>query len=440
MANTYLTKTLGTPTNNKRWTFSAWVKKSHVGSDINTLFGAGGSNSNFGSIWVNYSNGMIQFHSATSGGQTGGSVRLLNKLRDVAAWYHIVVSFDSANSTAADRVKIYINGIRGTNFDGTPDYPNLNIASFINSNIAHTVGKDSYRSAGYYNGSASHIHFIDGTVYAASSFGSTDSTTGEWTINTAPNVTYGNNGFAILKDGNTITDQSPNSNNFSLGGGAVTTIKDCPDNNFATMNPADVTKGAGTTVYTNGNTTVSISNTARNASRSSLAFTAGKFYAECKVISVGGDVRIGVMGIDGTVAQPVIFASNTNPYYFEYGYSYRTSGVKENNNNQSSYGASYGNGDIIGVAFNATNGSITFYKNGASQGVAFSSLNSNYWVFYCTLLSSASVSWNFGNGFFGTTAITTNSGNGYAGADGKSKFNYAVPSAHSALSTKGLNQ
>ena len=129
MATTYLSKTLGTPTDNKKWTFSAWVKKAHIGSDINTLFGAGGSSTNFASIWVNYNNGQIQFQSQTSGGVTGGSVRLLNLLRDVAAWYHLVVSFDSANSTAADRVKIYINGIRGTNFDGTPDYPNLNIAS-----------------------------------------------------------------------------------------------------------------------------------------------------------------------------------------------------------------------------------------------------------------------------------------------------------------------
>ena len=65
---------------------------------------------------------------------------------------------------------------------------------------------------------------------------------------------------------------------------------------------------------------------------------------------------------------------------------------------------------------------------------------------YCFLGSSFdggtdnTVSANFGNGYFGTTAITTNSGNGYAGAEGSSKFNYTVPTGYSALNTKGLNK
>ena len=65
----------------------------------------------------------------------------------------------------------------------------------------------------------SHVHLIDGYAYPASAFGSTDSTTGEWKINTSPSVTYGTNGYFILKDGNSVTDQSGNSNNFTVAGG-----------------------------------------------------------------------------------------------------------------------------------------------------------------------------------------------------------------------------
>ena len=72
------------------------------------------------------------------------------------------------------------------------------------------------------------FHLIDGTAYDASAFGSTDATTGEWKINTSPSLTYGTNGFFILKDGNTITDQSSNSNNFSLTAGTLTKTEDCP--------------------------------------------------------------------------------------------------------------------------------------------------------------------------------------------------------------------
>ena len=72
----------------------------------------------------------------------------------------------------------------------------------------------------------------------ASTFGSTDSTTGEWKINTSPSVTLmEHNGFLILKDGNTITDQSANSNNFTLASGTLTKTEDCPSNVFATLNP-----------------------------------------------------------------------------------------------------------------------------------------------------------------------------------------------------------
>ena len=71
----------------------------------------------------------------------------------------------------------------------------------------------------------------------ASEFGSTDSTTGEWKINTSPSVTYGTNGFFILKDGNSVTDQSGQGNNFTVGSGTLTKTEDCPSNVFATLNP-----------------------------------------------------------------------------------------------------------------------------------------------------------------------------------------------------------
>ena len=53
---------------------------------------------------------------------------------------------------------------------------------------------------------------------------------------TYPSFTLGTNGFTILKDGNTITDQSSNTNNFTLGGGTLTKSEDNPSNVFATLN------------------------------------------------------------------------------------------------------------------------------------------------------------------------------------------------------------
>ena len=97
----------------------------------------------------------------------------------------------------------------------------------------------------------SHVHHCDGTSLAPTVFGSIDSTTGEWQINTSPTFTPGTNGFTILKDGNTITDQSANSNNFSLVSGTVTNTSDCPSNLFATLNILDSDLTAGAFQYGN---------------------------------------------------------------------------------------------------------------------------------------------------------------------------------------------
>ena len=49
---------------------------------------------------------------------------------------------------------------------------------------------------------------------------------------------------------------------------------------------------------------------------------------------------------------------------------------------------------------------------------------------------TGTVNYNFGNGYFGTTAITSAGTN----ASGNGTFEYDVPTGYTALSTKGLNQ
>ena len=91
----------------------------------------------------------------------------------------------------------------------------------------------------YFDGYISHVHLCQMvTAYdSISIWRNRYSTTGEWKIKTSPSVTYGTNGFFILKDGNSVTDQSGNGNNFSVAGGTLTNTEDCPSNVFATWNP-----------------------------------------------------------------------------------------------------------------------------------------------------------------------------------------------------------
>ena len=93
-------------------------------------------------------------------------------------------------------------------------YPSQNYNwDFMDNGVTQYIGRQGHSNSNHWNGLLSHFHWCDGQSYAPTEFGETDSTTGEWKIKTSPNVNYGTNGFLILKDGITITDQSSNSNN-----------------------------------------------------------------------------------------------------------------------------------------------------------------------------------------------------------------------------------
>ena len=147
-------------------------------------------------------------------------------------------------------------------------------------------------SSYYFDGAMSHIHFCDGTQYAASDFGETDATTGEWIIKTNPSVTYGNNGFFILKDGNSVTDQSgANSNNWTVGGGTLTKTEDNPSNVFATLNAS--VKKVSSMSFSNANTTITTSGSQWEGSVTTLAPTKGKWYWEAKY-NTGSGIKLDI--------------------------------------------------------------------------------------------------------------------------------------------------
>jgi len=457
MANTYLTWTPSNSGTRAKWTFSAWVKKGETTAN-GTLFFSGGSNSDYSKILLQ-SSGKL-YISEVGGGSTIWEIQTNRLFRDASAFYHIVIVYDSGQGTASNRVKIYVNGVQETSLSAT-SYPAQNRgAQWLAGGQQHRIGRD-YISQ-YFGGVMSHINFSDGYALAPTVFGSTDSTTGEWKINTSPSFTLGTYGFTILKDGSTITDQSSNSNNWSLGGGTLTNTKDCPSNVMATMNPlAKFKSGAG---ITQGNNTVTMT-TAKAGVPSTLGIPSdkGKFYAEFKMTRLAADSRFhfGLLPFECLEADDPVNAANKGIMLSGYNAAIYAGGGNIN--------AFYGGTGrfnsftgILGIAVDLTSSTktIAFSKDGAwiTGSNATNANYSNALKVNITSYLSISPHWhisvgsgnssgttgiytmNFGNGFFGTTAITTNSGNGYAGAEGASKFNYAVPSGYSALSTKGLNQ
>jgi len=433
MASTYLQRTPSSTGNRDKWTWSAWVKRSKLGANI-TLFSAW-ADSNNNSVITFLDDDALRYYDKAAG-SVQANLYTNRKFRDTSSWYHIVVVYDSGNNTSGDRVKIYVNGVEETSFS-TDTMPGQNNDSTVNkASCPHYIGTDD--TTGYFfDGYMTHVHFCDGYAYSASDFGETDTTTGEWKAKTSPSVTYGTNGFLILKDGNTITDQSSNSNDFTLGGGTLTDLKDNPDNVFATMNPLVGQTGYS---FSQGNNTVTWSSNNKSSS-STLGITGGKFYWEVKYItSAGGnDVLIGV-GNENINHNNYVGSDGSS-----WGY-YGANGSKYNGSGGVAYGNTFTANDIISIALDMDNTAIYFAKNGtwqnsgdptsgASQtGSAFTNLSGTIFP-VISGYTSDSLSFNFGNGYFGTTAVSSAGTN----ASNNGIFEYDVPTGYTALSTKGLN-
>ncbi len=441
MASTYLTRTPSSAGNRRTWTWSAWIKKSTIAvSPAVTLFGA--KDGGYPEILYFASDDTLVWQHDISGSDY--LLTISNKVfRDTNAWYHIVLTKDTTQSTEANRVKIYINGEQQTLTESQLGFPGQNYEGAVNNNVTHTIGNWEGNSY-YFDGSMSHIHFIDGTAYDASAFGETDATTGEWKIKTDVSVTYGTNGFFILKDGNSVTDASPNTNNFTVGGGTLTKTEDCPSNVFATGNNLATYWTAAT--FANGNTTQTTQSNNYAFNTSTLGFKTGKFYWEAKIVSSAQSDMFGITGRTNAGGTTHELGKYSDQYAFN---SY--SGVSRNNSTDTSYASQFNsNGTIVQIAVDMTNLKIHLGVNGVWQnssnpsnntgGLAIGAISTTTDGYYFVGIGDYSNgagthSYNFGNGYFGTTAVSSAGTN----ASGNGIFEYDVPTGYTALSTKGLN-
>ena len=439
MANTYLTRTPASASNRQTWTWSAWVKRSKLNSAQNLwgVFVHDNDNMN-----LNFNSGNVLEFKFYNG--TVYKIQTNRVFRDTSAWYHIVCVADTTNATSGDRFRLYVNGQRETSFS-VDSQPTQNLSMSVNQAQPFDIGR--YNGANYFDGSISHINFIDGTAYDATAFGETDATTGEWKGKTSPSVTYGTNGFFILKDGNGITDQSGEGNDFTLGGGTLTDLKDNPDNVFATFNGAF---NLSDIVLLRGNASATNSGANWKYVPTTLGASSGKFYAEYLCGGSANTFMHGVVDMEYAVSQDQNSYTQLGNGVGGMGY-YSASGESYTTGTATSYGDSYAVGDYIGIALDMDNNKVYFSKNGVWQNSgdptsgatgtgALALPTTGTYAFGTSVKDSSKTDANFGNGYFGTTPVTTNSGNGYAGAEGSSKFNYTVPTGYSALSTKGLNE
>ena len=154
--------------------------------------------------------------------------------------------------------------------------------------------------------------------------------------------------------------------------------------NYCTLNPLDK---ATVAVLSDGNLRTNSSST--GAIRGTFKYPkTGKWYYEVQPLDDSqyntGYFHVGIATANANL--------NTNPGYDATNeFTYWQNGSKTGN---ASYGASFTAGDIVGVAFDADAGSLTFYKNGVSQGVNSTGLTGEYFPYAPTWNYNAA--YNFG--------------------------------------------
>ena len=442
----YLNRTFGTATNRKIFTFSTWVKRSTLSVDNGYLMAAGTDASTNVDEFYLRSGDTLDF-SGYESSTTVFQLRTTQLFRDVSAWYHLMIAYDSTQATSSNRIKMYVNGSQVTAF-AIATYPSLNLEPLFNSATAHTIARNLASGSRFQDGYLSEYNFIDGQALTPSSFGASNAS-GVW-YPIPYTGTYGTNGFN-LKFGNSAslgTDSSPNGNNFTVNN--LTSVDQSTDstlNNFATMNPLRGPTSNFAT-FTNGNLTVATNsnNPSYYGGRSTMGVSTGKWYFEAKVAAQSA--AVGYIGIQNSDSYtPELFNGGTGAFagYSSTGWSYNASGVVTNNNADTSYGNTYTLNDIISVALDLDNSKLYFAKNGTWQnsGVPTSGATGTGAISITTALtylfavddgsSSNTVTWDCN---FGSPPYAANN---FADAAGYGNFSYAVPSGYYSLCTKNLN-
>ena len=445
--------------NEQTWTVSFWVKRGVIGTSSSQMIFASDTNYNeyvfcrFCGTEVTNKTDMFQVFMVEPNSRES-NVRTTRLFRDPSAWYHIVVRCDLTQGTAADRLRIYVNGVKETSFD-TASYLNQNDDNVNwNSNVPQAIGHQKQASSveRHLDGYLSEFYNIDGTSLGPDSFGETNDN-GVW-IPKKYTGSYGTNGYKLeFKQAGTSAnssgigaDTSGNDHHWTPANlAAIDVTTDTPTNNFATLNPLNIRLGKGLT-HSEGNLQVQTGTSSGTLMGASTiaGLKSGKWYAEYKptVVGTNATMRFGIESSDFNAADGLCNVAAS---------AWASNGNKGRNATDTSHGDSYDDDDIIGVAVDLDNGAIYFSKNGTWQnssdpesgssktGAAYTDIltilpDGGYMFAFNFSYNNSqqeTVQANFGNPIFSISSGNSD-GNGYG------NFEYAVPSGYYALCTKNL--
>jgi len=406
-------------------TWSGWIKRGGLGV-LQSIFASDNTAGSHAELGFD-TNDKLNFRNK-SGNADKGTKITTRVFKDPSAWYHIVWAWDSANGTAANRLKIYVNGVQETAFDTSTNPDGDEASQLGEADVATLIGTFVGEDSRFFNGYLAEVVLIDGAALAPTSFGEFDSDSGIWKPIDVSGLTFGTHGFYLdfEASGNLGNDANGGTDLGETNLAATDQATDTCTNNFATLNPLiyesrDNTFAEGNLKITGGGS----DSWTNHYGVSTIAVSTGKWFVEAKITTAVGSQ--GMLGIMGTSTALVGSMKDNGPANIDAG-----GRITGGGNNIQTGLTNFANGNIAGAAFDATNGTIQFYRNGSAYGNAVSSIASDTYYFVTNSYDAgAVVEFNFGSPPYSESG-------GNSDGDGFGNFSMAVPSGYFALNTKNL--
>ena len=429
-------------TNARKVTVSLWFKRTLTteSSHYPRLFDYRAGGVAF-SVYINDSDKLKMYDDNTSMSMESNMV-----FRDTSAWYHMVVAIDQTQSTASNRVKVYVNGEQITSW-GTEDYGNQNVdlSCFRADSVSFYIGGAANDAGAYFNGYIAEYHFIDGQQLAQTEFGEF-SDDGIW-IPKEFTGSYGILGhyynFSDSSDmGEDFSGNNNDANNRGSGitNGSARQSTDTPTNNFCTMNPLWANSY---TTYTEGATNVDTTGSGWMSMASTFAVSKGKWYWEFKRDS--GNAFVGIVDTEDTYI-PI----STAGYFFGYNDNSSTNSIGLYSANGQVYNSPGGTPDaagfttsnIVGVAVDMDNYKLYYHIDGTYAG-SMDPANGTGGVTIPTTWNSDYIYMGF-SGFNGSYVVnfggytTISISSGASDGNGYGTFEYAPPTNYLSICSQNL--
>ncbi len=372
-----LTKTFGSaPSSNKVSTLAFWVKRSKLGSGQHIISANGTSHSeNTNSFYVQFKTDDTLRVSSYPDPQTNVfTLTTSRKFRDVGAWTHIAILINTDESAAADRLKIYINGVQepSANLSGTN--PSSGATNHLlgkatttwygsgSVNVQHCIGDEADRFRYKYSGYLADFYFIDGSaVEPDTNF--IESTGGSYKPKAFDMSSYSGNSFHLkFEDSSDIgSDSTSNSNDWSTTGiSSHDVMLDTPTKNYAVLN---VLQNTSSSTLTEGNLKSTWSSGSSFNEPATVGVTSGKYYFEVYVpdASATTNQQVGIVRAD-TANTVTMGASSTNTVaYMANASGSDSTGYLEYNGSSSAFGSRWDDAShIVQCAFDADTGKVWF--------------------------------------------------------------------------------